>query len=179
MRKKLAFALFAALLAQVYPAAAAPPTDPVEHASGKSSVPGAQVALSANGDPLTGAATGYVVNRWPSGLAYEIRVTCMFIVDNRASIGGEIIASAVFPGHVGSGLVVTIADNTAAGLPDQMGHFLSDVPLPLPGTDCPFPPLMGPDFNIDRGNFQVVGGAPATAEAEARVPTPTNVSGTG
>jgi len=63
------------------------------------------------GDPTSEEATAHIINVWDTGIVYQVRVTCMQVVDNRASIGGEIMASDVFPGHVGSGLVLTVVDN--------------------------------------------------------------------
>jgi len=120
----------------------------------------AQVVISAVGDPVNEAASGFVMNRLDGGtLFYAMHVTCMTIVGKGAALGGEITASDVFPGHVGSGLVFFVEDVAEPGRgADQAAHTLNVDPQPLPGTDCPAPTSFGPGFLIDAGNVQVFGG---------------------
>jgi hypothetical protein len=155
---KRSVALLAAFSLWLLPqAAAAAPTDPSgERVWGKALQGGfAKVSLSAHGDPESGAGSGQITNVWPQGVAYRVRVTCVTVVGNQATVGGEITASEVFPGLVGSGLSVTVADNAGTGEPDGLAHSLNSEPQPLPGASCPNP---GNTFPIDRGNIRVSAG---------------------
>jgi hypothetical protein len=65
------------------------------------------------------------------------RVTCLTVMDNRATVGGEVTESTTTPFPVGSGLTIQVDDNEQAGTPDGF---------------CPPPVFTQP---IERGNFVV------------------------
>jgi hypothetical protein len=120
----------------------------------------AKVTISAAGDPATEVGSGFIINRLnPHTLFYRVRVTCLVVDGAHAVIGGEIVASDVFPGHVGSGLVFDVEDVGEPGRgADQAGHNLNVDPQPLRDSDCPTATVLGPAFAIDMGNIQVFGG---------------------
>ena len=119
---------------------------------------GHRLVISAMGDPANEAATGFVRNTiGRTTLFYELVVTCLVVVGNRAAVGGEITASDVFPGHVGSGVIVFVEDAGEPGIAtDKLSHSLNSDPQPAPGSDCP--ETQNPFFPIEAGNIQVLGG---------------------
>jgi hypothetical protein len=75
------------------------------------------------------------------------RVTCLTVMDNRATVGGEVTESTTTPFPVGSGLTIQVDDNEQAGTPDGVNVFGTVSP-----GFCPPPVFTQP---MNRGNFVV------------------------
>ena len=108
------------------------------------------------GGPGEDHAIGSFSNFWSGRLVYRVRVTCLAVNGNMATVGGEIISSEVSPGHVGSGLVLFVVDGGAFGAGDQLGHSLNSEPQPLPGPECPTP--YAPGWPLTSGDIRISGG---------------------
>jgi hypothetical protein len=109
------------------------------------------------GGPGSENAMGSFSNWWSDQLVYRVRVTCLAINGDMATVGGEIISSEVFPGHVGSGLILFVVDGGEFGVGDQLGHSLNSEPQPLPGAECPTP--YAPGWPLTSGDIEISGGS--------------------
>lgn len=89
-------------------------------------------------------------------LDFSGRVTCLLVIGNKAIVGGEVtrnrpVASggALPNPAVGTGVLIDIRDNSAAGTPDTVNFTLR----PVPPTVCPA--INSFQFRLSQGDFDV------------------------
>jgi len=114
--------------------------------------------FAAHGEAMTAARGHMTLGGEIEGIteSAQARVTCLFVVGNRAAIGGIVTqATEGVKLSEGEALFFTVQDNAGLGLPDQI--VFSAGP---PGTDNTCPAFIGaPGTSVEHGNITVRDGS--------------------